>query len=76
MPNIIMTREAANAIRGAADPGRLYIDTATPTADGQVSVPLEQSTIDRLTEVAFPGESLSDTIVRIAALKASNGRTN
>lgn len=73
MPYITITHEAHNAIRAAAHNPDPSFD-ALPNADGTHTIWLADDTLARLCEIAFPGESCSDTILRGLAFAASHGR--
>jgi hypothetical protein len=64
---VMISRQAKEAIASRAQ-GYLLTDHCTRQADGTFSVEFQQSTIDRVTELALSGETLSDTIVRICAV--------
>jgi hypothetical protein len=63
MPIVTLTREAVSIVRGAAT--RPFRETAVPRPDGLFDVPLGADTLEAIQARAFPGESLSDTVVRI-----------
>jgi hypothetical protein len=74
MPTVLITRDALAAIRGMATLD--FIDTSSPGPDGLRRIPLDRDTVARLASAAMPGETLSDVVTRLAAYRASNGRTN
>ena len=66
MPKMInITPEAAAIIRAAAV--LPFRETAVRRADGTFDVPLTLDTVKRLERHAFPGETISDTLVRVFA---------
>lgn len=73
MPNIAITVEAHNAIRAAANN---FSDTSQPLGEGMVSIEVTDATIDRLADTSLLGETISDTIIRIASIFKQNGKTN
>lgn len=62
MKTINITREARDAIRGAAQLPFKEIGTARP--DGTWDVPLGDEVVAQLESVRFSGETISDVIVR------------
>ena len=58
---ILLTEEAHALLRAAGATKTL----ATKRADGQWNVPVENTTVERLLEHQFSGETFSDTIVRL-----------
>lgn len=63
MPNVIITNDAAAAIRAAAQ-GSFHND-GHRLQNGSWVIPLGEDTLEALQGVQFPGETLSDTIIRI-----------
>ena len=64
MPKLTnITAEAAAIIRAAAV--RPFRDYAVRRDDGTFDVRIELETVKRLARVAFPGETISDTIIRV-----------
>lgn len=74
MPTINITEEASRALRGLAT--KPFRDTGTRRADGTIDVPVEEETVERLSGCAMPGETASDTIIRLAAFHRSGGKAN
>jgi hypothetical protein len=64
-----ITAEAHASIRGAAMSDRPFQQTAQRLFNGNYLVPLSADTIDRLRKFALVGESISDTIIRLVAVK-------
>lgn len=76
MPVWTLTHEAYSAIRRSVAPGHTFKDTATRRPDGMLDIPVDEEVDARLRSAMFPGEELSDTIVRLIAFKESGGRPN
>lgn len=70
---INVTNECQQAIRSAAT-GNEFKNNGTQRADGTWDIPVDEEVVDRLKEVAFPGETYSDTIIRLAAFERSGGK--
>lgn len=71
MPRIIITASAHNAIRRAAQ-GAFHSE-GKQLGNGSWNVRLGEDTIARVESHALPGESFSDTIVRVlGTMKGSN----
>lgn len=66
MPRIVITAECDRAIRRAAT-WPFDGSEAKVLADGRISIPLSQETLNNLRKYQFEGESLSDTILRIVS---------
>lgn len=64
--NLLITHEAHSAIRAKAEGG--WRETGTRQPDGQWLVPFDEEVIGRMEKLALPGETHSETIVRICAL--------
>lgn len=69
MIRVAITKEAMNVIRGAANPHKDFRDTSQPLPDGLVSIEVDEETLARILLVSFPGESVSDTIIRVVSLR-------
>lgn len=69
MPLIVITGEAHNAIRSRAPAG--FDVTGQQQQDGSWVVPIGLDTMSAIQNAAFPHETLSDTIVRLARGKSS-----
>lgn len=67
MTRVLITSAAARAIDDSRDPTRRFVSTAKLEPNGLVSVELSADTVMRLWKHAAPGESLSDTIVRLCS---------
>ena len=65
MPVIELTPAACSAVRSAATLS--FRDTSVKLPNGNREVIVQQSTLDRLVEIQFPGETLSDTVQRLCA---------
>lgn len=63
MPTITITSQAKIHILAIASN---FYDTSHLLPDGNWQFLVKQSTLDRIKEASFPGESLSDTITRVA----------
>lgn len=73
MPTLTLTDAAVAAIRfKAADP-LAFKQTGVRLGPNEWRVPFEQETIDRIRESALPGETDSDTILRICATADTPG---
>ena len=65
-----ITREALDVLRSWQEPGeRLSPEPEGPDANGLYTIPVSPLTLKRLAAVTFPGESVSDVLVRLAAIK-------
>lgn len=51
-------------------------DYAAPQPDGTYEIEINQATMDRLSQVAFPGESTDETLHRLIDFKLNGGRLN
>lgn len=69
-----LTDEAHRAIRAASDAPGGFKQTGTQRSDGSWDVPVGDDTLERIQSVAHPGETLSDTILRVCTL--SGGKAN
>lgn len=65
MPIINISEEAHRAIRAAAQHD--FNETGRRLPDGTWDVPVKEETLAAMQRVAFPGESLSDAIIRAMA---------
>lgn len=74
MKKIIISAEAKAAISAARDLSRDWKETAVPNNDGTWTVPFEDDTLDAMKARQFPGESLSDTIIRLCQFARSGGK--
>lgn len=74
MKKIIISTEAKTALFFARDLRRDWKETATPNNDGTWTVPFEDETLDAMKARQFPGESLSDTIIRLCQFTQSGGK--
>jgi hypothetical protein len=72
MPMIHLTDEAARALRACAD--RPFQQTGTQRPDGSWDVPVEEDTLERLKNVQLAGESMSDTVMRVAIMAQQGGK--
>jgi hypothetical protein len=63
LPQVTLTNEAHELVRSTADSS--YLETGIQLPGGCWSIPLEQTTIDRVMEHALPGDSISSVIIRI-----------
>jgi hypothetical protein len=64
---LTITREAHNALRGRARPGDSFVDMSQARPDGMLDIPVREETIERIEQAQIPGETISDTIIRICA---------
>jgi hypothetical protein len=76
MAVLVLTKEALAAIRSASDRRREFVETARERPDGLYDVPVGDEVEERIRTAAFPGESDSDTIVRMVAFFHSGGKAN
>lgn len=74
MPTVTITDEAVRALQ--ANARGEFKETGHRNADGTWDVPLTDDTIERLEDRRHPQETISDTIIRIAAYATSSGRAN
>lgn len=73
MKRLLISADAYNAIRRSA---RLpLLETGERLADGHWAVPVDDETAEILERHRLEGETDSDTIVRMAALAATSGRS-
>ena len=72
MPDVTISADAHAAIRSMAE--LPFRDTARRNPNGTYTVPLSADVIARLLARRYPGETISDTIIRAAAYKQTNGR--
>ena len=68
MPTIRLTDQAYSALRGATAPGHEFASTGQQQPDGTWLVPFSPEVHTRLSERCLPGESYSQTIIRVLAL--------
>lgn len=67
MIHFTITKEAAAALRSKADPDKEWTETAVAIDADNVLVPFREVTIRLLAAIAFPGETISDTIMRLCS---------
>lgn len=65
MPIITITAQAKRAISRAAI--NAFSSTGAQLPSGDWEIPLEETTLDRLRQAQFTGETISETIIRIAS---------
>lgn len=70
--NVILTARAEALVRANTEPGYTFRQTGTRLADGTYSVPLQESTIARIESMALPGETFSDTLERLFAVRSGS----
>jgi len=63
---IPLSDEALTLLRQAATPGAEFAVSGRRRSDGLWDIPLDVDTVARLEAAALPGESYSDTVIRIA----------
>ena len=73
-PIIVLTRVAYDVVRANARPDARFVDTARARPDGDFDVPVAPEVKARLESARLPGETHSDTLLRLAAHRA--GRVN
>ena len=67
---MIITREAADLIRrNTMHPPSDFDAAFRPMPDGTVDITLDPWLLDRINALAFSGESVSDTLVRLFTLR-------
>lgn len=71
---ITITNEANDVLRSVAE--NAYVSTATRLPNGDWSVPVDDEVYDRILHLIYPGETMSDYIIRAAAYYRSGGKTN
>jgi|KBSSwiStaDraftv2_1062776.scaffolds.fasta_scaffold918882_2 hypothetical protein len=60
---------AAQILRANVSPGFAFRPTGTRNADGTWDVPFEIETLEEIKDQLLPGETLSDAIERIVAIR-------
>lgn len=65
MPIVNISEEAHRAIRAAAQHD--FNETGLRCPDGTWDIPVQEETLAKMQRAAFPGETLSDTIIRAMA---------
>lgn len=75
MASVTITKAAHNATRGAASPGRAFVDSSRENRDGTVTIDVSDEVYRHLRDTAREwGLSMSDTILRAAQLDVTQGR--
>jgi hypothetical protein len=72
MKNIVLTKEALDAIRSVSIGG--FRDNSVRRADGLYEAPFAEDTFERMDQIRLEGESDSDVILRLVAFHKSSGK--
>lgn len=71
MPKVIVSAATHNLIRSLAQ-GQFDDSRSRRLADGRVEIPLSEDVISRIKELSLEGETMDDTIVRVASTAGRN----